>query len=99
MQYITRADEILLLAILHLKGNAYGVTIIKEVEKRSGKVTDGASLLDDMFVLKDPSALTGIKSCIKLRTLRFTSSTTEPVQGWRIMLVFRPCGVLLAILL
>lgn len=34
---LTRNDEILILAVLRLKDNAYGVTIIKEVEKRTGK--------------------------------------------------------------
>ena len=37
MKYLSRADEILLLAILRLTDNAYGVTIIKEVQKRTGK--------------------------------------------------------------
>ncbi|MBU8923038.1 MAG: helix-turn-helix transcriptional regulator [Bacteroidales bacterium] len=34
---LTRNDEILLLAVLRLKDNAYGVTIIAEVEQRAGK--------------------------------------------------------------
>ena len=37
MDIISRADEILLLAILRLEDNAYGVSIIKEIEKRTGK--------------------------------------------------------------
>ena len=37
MRILSRADEILLLAILRLKENAYGVTIIKEVFERTGK--------------------------------------------------------------
>ena len=37
MEVLSRADEILLLAILRLKDNAYGVTIVKEVEVRTGK--------------------------------------------------------------
>ena len=37
MEVISRADEILLLAILRLKGEAYGVTIVKEIQKRTGK--------------------------------------------------------------
>jgi len=37
MNYITRADEILLLAVWRLKDNAYGVTIAGEVHKRTGK--------------------------------------------------------------
>ena len=38
MEVLSRADEILLLAILRLRNNAYGVSIVKEVQKRSGKV-------------------------------------------------------------
>lgn len=41
---ITRADEILLLAILKLKDNAYGTTIVKEIKKRSGKELSFGSL-------------------------------------------------------
>lgn len=37
MKILSRADEILLLAILRLKDNAYGVTIIKEVRKSTGR--------------------------------------------------------------
>ncbi len=37
MDIISRADEILLLAILRLKDDACGVTIVKEVERRTGK--------------------------------------------------------------
>ena len=37
MDVISRADEILLLAILHLEDNAYGVTIVKEIQRRTGK--------------------------------------------------------------
>ncbi len=37
MNILSRSDEILLLAILRLKDNAYGVTILKEVAKSTGK--------------------------------------------------------------
>ena len=37
MDVLSRADEILLLAILRLKDNAYGVSIVKEVKQRTGK--------------------------------------------------------------
>jgi len=37
MKILSRADEILLMAILRLKDNAYGVTIIKEVKKCTGR--------------------------------------------------------------
>lgn len=44
MKLLTRADEILILAILRLKENAYGTTIIKEVKKRTGKELTFGSL-------------------------------------------------------
>jgi DNA-binding PadR family transcriptional regulator len=37
MDVLSRADEILLLAILRLRENAYGVSIVKEVRERTGK--------------------------------------------------------------
>ncbi len=37
MEVLSRADEIMLLAILRLKDNAYGVSIVKEVQQRTGK--------------------------------------------------------------
>ena len=37
MDVLSRADEILLLAILRLRDDAYGVSIVKEVQQRTGK--------------------------------------------------------------
>ena len=37
MNILSRSDEILLLAILRLKDNAYGVTIVKEIANNTGK--------------------------------------------------------------
>ena len=37
MEVLSRADEILLLAILRLKNDAYGVSIVREVQERTGK--------------------------------------------------------------
>ncbi len=37
MEYISRADEILLLAVLRLGDDATGVTIIREIRKMMGK--------------------------------------------------------------
>lgn len=37
MKILSRSDEILLVAILRLKDNAYGVAIIKEVKKSTGR--------------------------------------------------------------
>lgn len=44
MKILTRADEILLLAILRLKDNASGATIVKEVKRRTGKELTFGSL-------------------------------------------------------
>jgi len=52
MKFLTRADEILLLAILRLKDNAYGTTIIREVKERTGKELTFGSLwvsLDSLY--------------------------------------------------
>ncbi|MCP4723975.1 MAG: PadR family transcriptional regulator [bacterium] len=49
---LTRLEEILLMAILRLKENAYGVTVKKEIEERAGKkLTIGALYfaLDQLF--------------------------------------------------
>ena len=51
MKVLSRSDEILLLAILRLKDNAYGVTIIKEVKKRTGKKITFGSLWVSMDIL------------------------------------------------
>ncbi len=44
MKFLSRADEILLIAIWRLGENAYGVPIIKAVEKRTGKKLTFGSL-------------------------------------------------------
>lgn len=44
MKVLTKADEILLLAILRLKDNAYGTTIIKEIKAKTGKELSFGSL-------------------------------------------------------
>ena len=51
MKILTRSDEILMLAILRLKDNAYGVSITKEVEKRTGKKVTFGSLWVSMDIL------------------------------------------------
>ena len=37
MKILTRSDEMLMLTILRLRDNAYGVTIIRDIYKRTGK--------------------------------------------------------------
>ena len=69
MKVLSRADEILLLAILRLKEDAYAVTIVKEVEERTGKTLTFGSLWVSLDVLykrglvdkrmDDPSAKRG----------------------------------------
>lgn len=51
MKILTRSDEILMLAILRLKNNAYGVSIIKEVKKRTGKKLTFGSLWVSLDIL------------------------------------------------
>lgn len=51
MKILSRSDEILLLAILRLKDNAYGVTIIKEVQKRTEKKLTFGSLWVSLDIL------------------------------------------------
>jgi len=51
MKVLSRSDEILLLAILRLKENAYGVTIIKEVKERTGKKLTFGSLWVSLDIL------------------------------------------------
>jgi DNA-binding PadR family transcriptional regulator len=51
MKIVTRSDEILMLAILRLKDNAYGVSIIKEVQKRTGKKLTFGSLWVSLDIL------------------------------------------------
>ncbi|MCK5146559.1 PadR family transcriptional regulator [bacterium] len=43
METLSRSDEIFVLSILRLKDNAYGLTIVQEIEARTGKkITFGA---------------------------------------------------------
>jgi PadR family transcriptional regulator PadR len=51
MKILTRSDEILMLAILRLKDDAYGVSIIKEVQVRTGKKLTFGSLWVSMDIL------------------------------------------------
>lgn len=51
MYIISRADEILLLAILRLNDNAYGVSIVDEVKERTGKSLTFGSLWVSLDIL------------------------------------------------
>lgn len=71
---LSRADEILLLAILRLKDNAYGVTIAQEIKNRTGKKLTFGSLWVSLDILykkglvqkrmADPTAVRGGRSKI-----------------------------------
>ena len=52
MKVLTRADEMLLLSILRLKDNAFSLTILKEINQRTGKKLTIGSLwvsLDSLY--------------------------------------------------
>jgi PadR family transcriptional regulator PadR len=51
MKILSRSDEILMLTILRLKENAYGVTIIKEIQERTGKKLSFGSLWVSLDIL------------------------------------------------
>jgi DNA-binding PadR family transcriptional regulator len=55
MNYLTKSEDILLLAIYHLKGNAYGVTIRKQVKQITGEEMTYGTLYSslDQLVRKD----------------------------------------------
>ena len=58
MEVLSRTDEILLLAILRLGDNAYGVSIAKEIGRRTGKVIK----LGALWVLLDIAHQKGLVS-------------------------------------
>ena len=52
MKVLTRAEEILILSILRLKDNAFALTILKEIQQRTGKRLTIGSLwvsLDSLY--------------------------------------------------
>ena len=51
MKVLSRSDEILMLSILRLKDQAYGVTIVKDVFERSGKKLTFGSLWVSLDIL------------------------------------------------
>jgi DNA-binding PadR family transcriptional regulator len=55
MNYLTKSEDILLLAIHHLKDNAYGVTIRKQVKQITGEEMTYGTLYSslDQLVRKD----------------------------------------------
>ena len=58
MEILTRTDEILLLAILRLGDDAYGISIAKEITRRTGKVIK----LGALWVLLDIAYQKGLVS-------------------------------------
>lgn len=51
MEILSRSDEILLLTVMCLKDNAYGVSIVKEVQRRTGKTIKLGALWVSLDIL------------------------------------------------
>jgi len=93
MKILTRSDEILMLTILRLKDDAYGVSIIKEVEKRTGKKLTFGSLwvsLDILYKrgfvkkrLADPTPHRGGRSKIYYSLTRKGISVLEETRAFQ----------------
>ena len=58
MDILSRPDEILLLSILRLKDNAYGVSIIKDIHNRTGKKLKLGALWVSLDILTKKGLLT-----------------------------------------
>jgi PadR family transcriptional regulator PadR len=90
MKYLSRADEILLLAVLALQENAEGVRLIKEIRKSSGKKLTLGGLWVSLDVLAkkglvtkemgDPSPHRGGKSRLYYRLTEEGLAALERVQ-------------------
>ena len=61
MKELTKAEETLLLAILRLKGNAYGVAIKQHIQKTTGKALD---MQQSMPVIGKDVRITGSNNSI-----------------------------------
>ena len=58
MEVLSRADEILLLAIFRLKNEAYGVSIVREVLERTGKKIKLGGLWVSLDILNKKGLIT-----------------------------------------
>lgn len=58
MKVLSRLDEVLLLTVLRLKDNAYGVSIIKDIYKRTGEEIKLGGLWVSLDVLSRKGFLT-----------------------------------------
>ena len=76
MEILSRADEILLLAILRLNDDACGVTIVREVQRRTGKKVQ----LGALWVSLDILAKRGL--------LEKTMGEPTPKRGGRRMIYY-----------
>jgi len=65
MKLLSSHDELLLLAILSLEENAYGVTIRREVSKTSGKEWSIGAIYDPLYRLEKRGYVT---SCLSQPT-------------------------------
>lgn len=90
MKYLSRADEILLLAVLTLRENAEGISLIKEIRKSSGKKLTLGGLWVSLDVLAkkglvakemgDPSPHRGGKSRLYYRLTEEGLEALEQVR-------------------
>ena len=58
MNILSSVDEILLLAVGNLKGNAYGVTIRREVSRVTGKEWSIGAIYDPLYRLEQKGFVT-----------------------------------------
>ncbi len=62
MKVLSSQDEILLLAILGLKENAYGVTIRRQVSRVTGKEWSIGAIYDPLYRLEDKGFVESVLS-------------------------------------
>jgi len=79
MKLLSSHDEILMLAILKLEGNAYGMTIRKEVSQATGKDWSIGAIYDPLYRLETRGLI--------------ESELSDPTQerGGRSKRIFRLC--------
>lgn len=92
MDILSRSDEIILLAVLCLKDKAYGVSIVKEVKRRTGKTIKLGALWVSLDILSkkgfvdkrmgDPTPKRGGRSKI------YYSLTTDGLEALENLRVF-----------
>ena len=81
MKLLSSHDEVLLLAILNLGDNAYGMTIRREVSKATGKEWSIGAVYDPLYRLEERGL---VESCL---------SHPTPERGGRSKRIFKVTGV------